>query len=88
MRPLVLCILSTVGLSLALAGPARAQVRLDQRPTPAFAQFRPPPGLPARPASVSKDPDDQRRKGAPWEEIVGVVLIVLTVGAFIGYRAP
>lgn len=85
MRPLILCMLSTVALSLALAGPARAQVRLDQRPNPAFAQFRPAPELPARPASVSNDPDDQRRKGVPWEEIVGVVFIVLTVGAFIAF---
>ena len=84
MRPLILCMLSTVALSLALAGPASAQVQLEQRPSAAFAQFRPPLNLPARPAS-STDPDDQRRKGMPWEEIVGVAFIVLTVGGFVAF---
>ena len=66
------------------AAPARAQGQLDPRPSPAFSRFRPPPSLPARAASVRNDPDDQRKKGMPWEEIVGVVFIVLTVGAFVG----
>ena len=80
-RALLIALLST-----PFVGPARGQGRVGPAPGPAFALFRPAPYLPlARPVSASKDPDDQQRKGVPWEEIVGVVLVVLTVGALIGF---
>ncbi len=79
-------VLRTALLSIVLVGSARAQGRLGPPPGPAFVLLRPAPYLPlARPVSARKDPDDQRRKGVSGEEIVGVVVIVLTVGALIGF---
>jgi hypothetical protein len=68
-------LLRTILLMLALAGPAGAQARFDQRPSPAYALFRAaPPPPPAHPASFISRAPDYRWEGLAIGAIAGGLL--------------